>query len=82
MVFGYYTRNNNDNIPSLVSIAQMEETETNKIVCGYHREQLAEIWDTPNKSGSMEDVWIIDDGVVLTVNYNNNDKAVICCLSN
>lgn len=81
--YGYHNRKSNDNLPSLASIAQMEEAEVNKIICGYHREQLADVWGDPDESSSMEDVWVIESDITLTVNYhNNNDKAVKCDLSN
>ena len=81
--YGYHNRKSNGNLPSLASIVQMDEAEVNKIVCGYRREQLAEVWGAPDESSSMEDIWIIEDDITLTVNYHNNDdKAVICGLSN
>lgn len=81
--YGYHNRKSNDNLPSLTSIAQMDEAEVNKIVCGYRREQLAEVWGDPDESSSMEDIWIIENDITLTVNYHNNgDKAVMCGLSN
>lgn len=81
--YGYHNRKSNDNLPSLTSIAQMDEAEVNKIVCGYRREQLVEVWGSPDESSSTEDIWIIEDSITLTVNYhNNNDKAVVCGLSN
>lgn len=81
--FGYYNRKSTDNLPSLAAIAQMEEAEVNRIVCGYRRGQLAEVWGSPDESSPMEDIWTIKDNITLTVNYHNNDdKAVICGLSN
>lgn len=81
--YGYHNRKSNDNLPSLTSIAQMDEAEVNEIVCGYRREQLAEVWGDPDESSSMEDIWIIENDITLTVNYHNNDdKAVVCGLSN
>ena len=53
--FGYHNRKSNDNLPSLTSIAQMDEAEFNKIVCGYRREQLVEVWGSPDESSSTED---------------------------
>lgn len=81
--YGYYNQKSNDNLPNLTSIAQMDEAEVNEIVCGYRREQLAEVWGAPDESSSMEDIWIIEDNITITVNYNNSDdKAVVCDLSN
>lgn len=82
-LFGYHNRKSTDNLPSLAAIAQMEEAEVNRIVCGYRRGQLAEVWGSPDESSPMEDIWTIKDNITLTVNYHNNDdKAVICGLSN
>lgn len=73
------TEKSNDNLPNLTSIVQMDEAEVNKIVCGYRREQLADVWGNPDESSSMEDIWVIESDITLTVNYhNNNDKAVMC----
>ena len=81
--YGYYNRKSNDNLPNLTSIAQMDEAEVNEIVCGYRREQLAEAWGAPDESSSMEDIWIIEDNITITVNYSNSDdKVVVCDLSN
>lgn len=81
--YGYYNRKSNDNLPNLTSIAQMDEAEVNEIVCGYRREQLAEVWGAPDESSSMEDIWIIEDNITITVNYSNSDdKVVVCDLSN
>ena len=80
--YGYYARKSNDNLPSLTSIAQMDEAEVNEILYGYRRGQLAEVWGAPDESSSAEDVWRIADGVTLTVTYRSNDeKAVACALS-
>lgn len=81
--YGYYNRKSNDNLPNLTAIAQMDEAEVNEIVCGYRREQLAEVWGAPDESSSMEDIWIIEDNITITVNYSNSDdKVVVCDLSN
>lgn len=77
--YGYYNRKSNDNIPNLKSIAQMDEAKVNKILSGYKRTQLSEVWGTPEYSNSSEDVWFLDDTTCLTVNYkNDSDKVVIC----
>ena len=81
--WGYNKRKSSNNLPNLTSIAHMDEADVNKIVCGYRRDQLAEVWGVPDKSSSVEDVWIIEDNIPFTVNYHhNNDKAVVCGLSN
>lgn len=38
--YGYYNQKNNDNLPSLSSVAKMEEAEVNELLVGYHKTQL------------------------------------------
>lgn len=51
-----HNRKSNDNLPNLQSIAQMDEAEVNKILSGYRRTQLSEVWGVPAYSDSSEDV--------------------------
>ena len=75
--YGYYNQKNNDNLPSLSSVAKMEEAEVNELLVGYHKTQLRTVWQEPDLINSNEDVWKID-GIILTVSYNNRDKVVVC----
>lgn len=74
----YYQRKSNDNLPALSSVAQMNEAEINKIVCGYRRGQLDDVWGRPDETADGEDVWSMDGQRFLRVNYNNRDRAIIC----
>ena len=77
--YGYHNRKSNDNLPNLQSIAQMDEAEVNKILSGYRRTQLLEVWGEPPYSSSWEDVWLLNNTDWLTVNYkNDNEKVVVC----
>ena len=77
--YGYHNRKSNDNLPSLQSIAQMDEAEANNLLSGYKRAQLLEVWGEPQYSNSLEDVWFLNTTDLLTVNYkNDNEKVVIC----
>ena len=78
--YGYYNQKNNDNLPSLSSVAKMEEAEVNELLVGYHKTQLRTVWQEPDLINSNEDVWKID-GIILTVSYNNRDKVVVCGLT-
>jgi len=78
--YGYYNQKNNDNLPSLSSVAKMEEAEVNELLVGYHKTQLRTVWQEPDLINSNEDVWKID-GIILTVSYNNKDKVVVCGLT-
>lgn len=80
-LYGYHNRKSNDNLPSLTAIAQMDEAKVNSILPGYHIEQLREVWGKPDKSSNNEDLWKIDDKILI-VNYNNLDEVVICGLKN
>ena len=70
--YGYHNRKSNDNLPNLTSIVQMDEAEVNKIVCGYRREQLADVWGNPDESSSMEDIWVIESDIT-PVSYTHLD---------
>ena len=77
--YGYQNRKSNDNLPDLLSIAQMDEAEVNNILSGYKRTQLLELWGEPQFSNSSEDVWFLNNTDWLTVNYkNDNEKVVVC----
>ena len=77
--YGYNNRKSNDNIPSLQSIAKMDEAEANNLLLGYKRTQLLEVWGEPQYSNSSEDVWLLNNTDWLTVNYkNDNEKVVVC----
>ena len=69
-----------NNLPSLTSVAEMEEAAVNELLKGYYRDQLIEVWGEPTSSNDNEDIWVIDD-TVLTVNTNNKDKVVVCGLN-
>lgn len=80
-IYGYCNRKNNDNIPNLISIAQMDEAEVNELLVGYHKIQLREVWEKPNETSSNEDIWIINEKTALIVSYNNDGIVVVCGLS-
>ena len=75
-LYAYHHQKNNDNLPGLQSISEMEEADINEIVCGYKRTQLNYMWKDPDETGENEDIWSLGDDRYLWVNYNNKDKAV------
>ena len=77
--YGYHNRKSNDNLPSLQSIAKMDEAEVNNLLSGYKRAQLSEVWGEPQYSSSWEDVWLLNDTDWLTVNYQNDSEKVVVC---
>ena len=40
---GFYYRKNNDNLPTFVTIAEMEASDVNSLLIGYKRTQLIEV---------------------------------------
>lgn len=79
--YGYYNNKSNDNLPNLTSIATMGEAEVNKLLVGYRKIQLREVWKEPDETNSNEDVWVINEKTALIVSYNNKDKVVGCGFS-
>ena len=81
-LYGYPPGRNSGRLPSLAQVAGMEEAELNRQLAGYRRQQLAEVWGTPDRSDREADSWQLDGGLMLTVNYRpNDDRVVICGLS-
>lgn len=76
--YGYYTAKSNDNLPALDIVAEMEEEELNELLAGYRKVQLREVWQEPSESRPDEDVWRIEEKVILIVQYNDQDKVVAC----
>ena len=76
----YHNRKSSDNLPDLKSISVMSEAEINEIVCGYKRNQLSYIWKKPDKTAENADMWSLGDDRYLQINYNSNDKAVVCSI--
>ena len=76
--YGYRVRKGNDTIPSLVSLAEMDEAGANRILPGYYRDQLREVWGSPDRTAGSYDLWQVGEGRYLLVSYNGRDKAVVC----
>lgn len=74
----YFSPKSSANLPDLVSIAQMEEAEVNKVLAGYYRNQLIEVWGEPDVSTVNEDIWQIGNDTSLLVSTNNKNKVVVC----
>lgn len=76
--YGYYNNKSNDNLPNLTLLSEMDEAEVNKLLTGYRKIQLREVWKEPDKTASNEDVWIINESTALIVSYDNRDKVAAC----
>lgn len=81
LLYGCYNHKSNDNLPSLSSIAEMEEADVNELLVGYRKTQLRYVWEEPDSISSNEDTWEINEKTALVVGYDNNDKVVACRLS-
>lgn len=77
---GYYTRKSQDNLPSLESIAEMDEADINDLLVGYRNYQLDDVWEDPDIKSENTWIWKIDEHTQLQVSYNNKDKVVVCSL--
>lgn len=77
---GYHTRKSQDNLPSLESIAEMDEADINDLLVGYRNYQLVDVWDDPDIKSDNTWIWKIDEHTQLQVNCNNKDKVVVCSL--
>ena len=77
---GYHTRKSQDNLPSLESIAEMDEADINDLLVGYRNYQLDDVWEGPDIKSENTWTWKIDEHTQLQVNCNNKDKVVVCSL--
>lgn len=77
---GYYTRKSQDNLPSLESIAEMDEADINDLLVGYRNYQLDDVWEDPDIKSENTWIWKIDEHTQLQVSCNNKDKVVVCSL--
>lgn len=77
---GYHTRKSQDNLPSLESIAEMDEADINDLLVGYRNYQLVDVWDDPDIKSDNTWIWKNDEHTQLQVNCNNKDKVVVCSL--
>ena len=77
---GYHTRKSQDNLPSLESIAEMDEADINDLLVGYRNYQLNDVWEDPDIKSDNTWIWKIDEHTQLQVSCNNKDKVVVCSL--
>ena len=77
---GYHTRKSQDNLPSLESIAKMDEADINDLLVGYRNYQLDDVWEDPDIKSENTWIWKIDEHTQLQVSCNNKDKVVVCSL--
>ena len=77
---GYHTRKSQDNLPSLESIAEMDEADINDLLVGYRNYQLDDVWEDPDVKSENTWSWKIDEHTQLQVSCNNKDKVVVCSL--
>lgn len=77
---GYNTRKSQDNLPSLESIAKMDEADINDLLVGYGNYQLVDVWEDPDIKSDNTWIWKIDEHTQLQVSCNNKDKVVVCSL--
>lgn len=78
---GYHTRKSQDNLPSLESIAKMDEADINELLVGYGNYQLVDVWEDPDIKSDNTWIWIIDGHTQLQVSCNNKDKVVVSSLN-
>ena len=77
---GYHTRKSQDNLPSLESIAEMDEADMNDLLVGYRNYQLVDVWEDPDIESDNTWIWKIDEHTQLQVSCNNKDKVVMSSL--
>lgn len=77
-LIGYHTQKNQDNLPSLESIAKMDEADVSELLVGYRNYQLDDVWGEPAIETENTWIWKIDKYTQLQVSFNNKNKIVAC----
>ena len=61
---------NKDNIPSISEVSQMKYLEVNEALTGKNIQEIRDAWGAPTESDSNEDVWQLDESMLLIIAYN------------
>ena len=64
-----------EKIPSISEVAQLKYTEVNNALSGKNIQAIRDAWGEPSACDGKEDVWQLDESMLLMITYN--DAGVI-----
>ena len=65
-------------IPSMSEVSQMEYSEVNEALTGKDIKDIREAWGEPVESDNKEDVWQLDESMLLFITYNDTGIIENC----
>ena len=69
---------NKEKIPSISEISQMKYSEVNEALSGKDIQEIRDAWGVPAKSDGKEDVWQLDESMLLMITYNDTGIVESC----
>ena len=67
-----------EKIPSISDISQMKYSEVNEALSGKDIQVIREAWGEPVESDDKEDVWQLDESMLLFITYNDTGIIESC----
>ena len=69
---------NKGNIPAISEVSQMEYSEVNEALSGKDIQVIRDAWGEPVESDGKEDVWKLDESMLLMITYNDTGIIESC----
>ena len=67
-----------EKIPSISEVSQMEYSEINEVLTGKDIQVIRDDWGEPAESDGKEDVWLLDESMLLMITYNDTGIIESC----
>lgn len=67
-----------DKIPSFSEVSQMNYDKINEVLSGKDIQEVRTVWGEPAESKTSEDVWQLDESMLLVITYNETGIIENC----
>ena len=67
-----------EKIPSISEVSQMKYSEVNEALSGKDIQAIKDAWGEPVESDGNEDVWQLDESMLLYITYNDTGIVESC----
>ena len=67
-----------EKIPSISEVSQMKYSEINEVLTGKNIQVIRDDWGAPAESDGKEDVWLLDESMLLMITYNDTGIVESC----
>lgn len=69
---------NKENIPTIHEVSQMEYKEVNEVLSGKEIQEIREAWGEPAERDGNEDVYQLDESMLLMITYTDAGIVESC----